>query len=248
MKKANTAAIAGTTISLLALQIPTAHAEVDDALEVLEIGDKCFGEKVFTEEEVVATENVAQPAEREGDWQIGDIEGPEGWTFDRVEEGETTVTAHAPADTPTGEYTVQAFHYGYNKNQVTEFITFEVVEEDITESRTWTEREEVPCADDVDGDETTNGEDELTSEVLSDERFNNVDYKVLAQQQALNAPAPAPAAAADADAAAAAEVTPAPAAQQVQLADNGTSGALAAVAVGLLAVAGGALLMFRRRA
>ena len=72
--------------------------------------------------------------------------------------------------------------------------------------------------------------------------------EAVAQQQALNAPAPAPAAAADADAAAAAEVTPAPAAQQVQLADNGTSGALAAVAVGLLAVAGGALLMFRRRA
>ncbi|MDO5670691.1 MAG: hypothetical protein Q4G50_11925 [Corynebacterium sp.] len=247
MNKATAAIIAGTTISLLTLQIPTAHAEAD---EILEIGDKCFVEKVVTEEKVIATETVAQPTEREGDWQIGEIEGPEGWTFGEVKEGETTVNARIPGDTPTGEYTVKAFHYGYNKNQITEFITFEVVEQDVTESRTWTEREEVPCASDVDGDETTNGnEDELTSEVLSDERTNFVDYKVLAQQQAATAPAPAAGTAtAPVASTPAAEVTPAPAAQQVQLADNGTSGTLVAVAVGLLAAAGGALLMFRRRA
>lgn len=254
MNKRIAATIAGSTLALLALQAPAAHAEGTG--EIIEVGDKCYIEKSMTEEKVVGTRSVAEHATREGEWPVGDVEGPEGWTFEKPEStgpdsAERTITATIPADTPTGDYTVTVYHFGYNKNQVLEHVPFTVVEEEITETRTWKEREEITC--EVEGDEGGNGTEEGTEEdveyqVLSDSATNTVDHKVLAQQQALNAPAAGTATPQGAQAAPAAEVTPAPAAQQVQLATNGTSGTLTVLAVGLLAVAGGALLLFRRRA
>lgn len=252
MNKRIAATVAGSTLALLALQAPAAHAE--GTSEIIKVGDKCYTEKTMTEEKVVGTRSVAEDATREGEWPVGDVEGPEGWTFGKPEStgpdsAGRTITATIPADTPTGEYTVTVYHFGYNKNQVLEHVPFTVVEEEVTETRTWKEREETTC--EVGGDEGDNGTEEGTEEgdehqVLSDSA--TVDHKVLAQQQALNAPAAGTTTPQGAQAAPAAEVTPAPAAQQVQLATNGTSGVLTVLTVGLLAVTAGALLLFRRRA
>ncbi|MDO5512835.1 hypothetical protein [Corynebacterium sp.] len=251
MNKRIAATIVGSTLILLPFHAPSALAEGTG--EIIKSGDKCYVEKTMTEEEVVGTRSVAEHATRDGEWPVGDITGPEGWTFERPEStgpntAERTVTASIPADTPVGEYTATVYHFSHNKNQVTEVLPFTVVEEEITETRTWKDREEIPCAVDGTGHDNENGDvDGAQSQVLSENAANFIDHKAIAQQQALNAPA-APAAPAAAAKAAPAEVTPAPAAQQVQLANNGTSGVLGALAVALLAVAGGAMLLLRRRA
>lgn len=237
LNKRIAAALAGASLASLTILAPAAGAE-----EVLEIGGECFIENIVVQEEVVGTETVAEPVDREGDWPVGDVKGPEGWTFNpETENG--TITADIPENTPVGEYDATIYHFGYSKNQVSEATTFQVVERDITESRTWTERVPVPCAGDGDDqNDGSQGPEEWT------DASRQMDVKVLAQQQALNAPA-APAAPAPAPAAAEepAEVTPAPAAQQTQLADNGIGGTLTALAVGLVAVGAGAALLLRRR-
>ncbi|RSZ64247.1 hypothetical protein EAH68_04395 [Corynebacterium hylobatis] len=233
LNKRIAAALAGASIASATFLAPAATAD-----EILEIGGECFIENVVVQEEVVGTETVAEPVDREGDWPVGDVEGPEGWTFD-PETGDGTITADIPENTPAGEYDATVYHFGYSKNQVSENTTFKVVERDITESRTWTERVPVPCAGDEEKDDSQ-GPEEWT------EASQQMDVKVLAQQQALNAAA-APAAPAPAAAEQPAEVTPAPAAQQTQLADNGIGGALTALAVGLVAVGAGAALLLRRR-
>lgn len=270
LNKRIAAAVAGASIASLALIAPSASAE-----EILEIGDKCFVEKVVTQEEVVGTRTVTEPAPREGDWPIGKVEGPEGWTFDYSDatggqgQGDDNINATIPTDTPAGEYTAEVFHFGYSKNQVSESVPFTVFEEDVTERRTWTDREEVPCENDDSsnggeesedrceesgngGDESSNGGDTTGAEceesmVASGQQTGFVDYKVMAQQQAMNAQnapqTPAPAAAAPVTE----EVTPKQAAQQTQLANNGIGGTLIALAVGLLAAAAGAGLLLKRR-
>lgn len=228
LNKRIAAALAGASIASATFLAPAATA-----YEVIEIGGECFIEDVVVQEEVVGTETVAEPAQREGDWTIGDTEGPEGWTFD-TETEDGTIIADIPENTPAGEYEVTLYDFGYSKNQVWEKIPVTVVERDITESRSWTERVPVPCAE-----EETEGREEAT------EASEQMDVKVLAQQQALNAPAapaPAPVVAEEP-----AEVNPAPAAQQSQLADNGIGGALTALAVGLVAVGAGAAFLLRRR-
>lgn len=253
MNKRMAATIAGSTLALLSLPCPAAHAEGTG--EIIEVGDTCYVEKTMTEEKVAGTRPVAEHATREGEWPVGDIEGPEGWTFGKPgstgpDSAGRTITATIPAYTPTGDYTVTVYHFGYNKNQVLEHVPFTVVEEEITESRTWTEREEIPCA--VEGDEGVHGSEEGTGDdvehgVLSDSTTNTVDHKVLAQQQALNAPTAGTVTPQGTPATPADEVTPAPAAQQVQLAADGTSGMMTVLAVGLLALSAGAVLVFRRR-
>jgi hypothetical protein len=241
------AAAAGASIAASALLAPSAFAA-----EILEIGDKCYIEEVVTQEEVVGTRTVAEPAAHQGDWQVGEVEGPEGWTFDHTgasgtsddqAQGGGIITADIPAGTPAGEYTATAYDFSYSKNQVSEIITFTVVEEEVTESRTWTEREEVPCAG---GDDSASGDESGSG--TSNQQAGFVDHKVLAQQQAMNAPAPAAGAAPAAVTPSAEQVTPAPAAQQMQLANNGIGGTLTALAVGLLAAAAGAGLLLKRRA
>lgn len=263
LNKRIAAAVAGASIASFALIAPSASAE-----EILEVGDKCFVEKIVTQEEVVGTRTVTEPAPREGDWPIGKVEGPEGWTFDYSDapggqgQGDDNINATIPTDTPAGEYTAEVFHFGYAKNQVSESVPFTVFEEDVTERRTWTDREEVPCENDdsSNGDEefeerceeSGNGDDTTGAEceeslVASGEQTGFVDYKVMAQQQAMNAQnapqTPAPAAAAPVTE----EVTPKQAAQQAQLANNGIGGTLIALAVGLLAAAAGTGLMLKRR-
>lgn len=251
LNKRIAAAVAGASIASFALIAPPASAE-----EILEIGDKCFVEKVMTQEEVVGTRTVTEPAPREGDWPIGKVEGPEGWTFDYSDgtgdqgQGGKNINATIPTDTPAGEYTAEVYHFGYAKNQVSESVPFTVVEEDVTERRTWTDREEVPCENGDSGngnggEESGNGGEE--SRVAAGEQTGFVDYKVQAQQQALNAQAAPQAPAPAATAPATEEVTPKQAAQQTQLANNGIGGTLIALAVGLLAAAGGAGLLLKRR-
>ena len=250
------AAAAGASIAASALLAPSAFAA-----EILEVGDKCYIEEVVTQEEVVGTRTVAEPAAHQGDWQVGEVEGPEGWTFDHTgasgtsddqAQGGGIITADIPAGTPAGDYTATAYDFGYSKNQVSEIITFTVVEEEVTESRTWTEREEVPCAggdDSASGDESGSGASgDESGSGTSNQQAGFVDHKVLAQQQAMNAPAPAAGAAPAAATPSAEQVTPAPAAQQMQLANNGIGGTLTALAVGLLAAAAGAGLLLKRRA
>ncbi|QGU03798.1 hypothetical protein [Corynebacterium comes] len=246
------AAVAGASLASLTFLAPPASAD-----QILEIGDKCFVEEVVTHEEVVGTRTVAEPVARQGDWPIGEVEGPAGWTFHHTDttegpgQGAGTIVADIPAGTPAGEYTAVAYHFGYSKNQVSEPVTYTVVEEDITESRTWNDREEVPCEDDI-HDDTASGDGSHSGDSgasgASDQQADFVDYKVLAQQQAMNAPATAPAAVPAAAAPATEEVTPTQAAQQMQLANNGLGGTLIALAVGLAAAAAGAGLVLKRRA
>ncbi|HHU67542.1 LPXTG cell wall anchor domain-containing protein [Corynebacterium sp.] len=261
------AAVAGASLVPFAF-LPTAAAG-EGAEEIIKVGDQCYVEKVITEEKVVGTRTVAETGTRASDWQVGEVKGPEGWTFQQkaVGEGqdraEHAITANIPEGTPTGEYTAEALHFSFSKNQVAETVTFKVVEENVTESSTRTERHEVPCMDETrtergggegeGGDNTRGGgeggEQGRESQVLGEGRDNFVDFKVLAQQQAVNAPAAAPAAAANTAApAAAAPATAAQAAQQQQLANTGISGVLTILAVGLLAAAGGAALILKRRA
>jgi len=260
------AAVAGAFLVPFAF-LPTAVAG-EGAEEIIKVGDQCYVEKVITEEKVVGTRTVAETGTRASDWQVGEVKGPQGWTFQQKAVGEGqdranhAITANIPEGTPAGEYTAEALHFSFSKNQVSETVTFKVVEEDVTESSTRTERHEVPCMDETrtergeggEGDRTRGGEGQgnergRESQVLGAGQENFVDFKVLAQQQAVNAPAAAPAAANTANTAAAAPAAaPATAAQQQQLANTGISGVLTILAVGLLAAAGGAALILKRRA
>ncbi len=251
------AAVAGASLVSFSF-LPTAVAG-EGAEEIIQVGDQCYVEKVTTEEKVVGTRTVPETGIRAGDWQVGEVKGPEGWTFQQkaVNQGEDraehAITATIPAGTPVGEYTAEAFHFGFSKNQVSETVTFKVIEEDVTESSTRTERHEVPCMDEThtehggEGGHGEGGERVRESQVLGDTQENFTDFKVLAQQQAVNAPAAAPAAGTAAAPAAAASVDTTQVAQQ-QLANTGISGVLTILAVGLLAAAGGAALILKRRA
>lgn len=255
------AAVAGASLVPFAF-LPTAAAG-EGAEEIIKVGDQCYVEKVVTEEKVVGTRTVAETGTRASDWQVGEVKGPQGWTFQQKAVGEGqdranhAITANIPEGTPVGEYTAEALHFSYSKNQIAETVTFKVVEENVTESSTRTERREVPCMDETrterggeNGGEGEGNERGRESRVLGEGQENFVDFKVLAQQQAVNAPAAAPAAANTTAAApaAAAPATAAQAAQQQQLANTGISGVLTILAVGLLAAAGGAALILKRRA
>lgn len=218
--------------------------------------DKCFQQNERTEEKVVGTRTVVKDVTREGDWPVGDIKGAEGWTFDKPEGSNKTVSATIPADTPAGEYPATIYHFGYNKNQISENVTFHVVEEEVKESRKWTELEEISCVvplalaglipGALAGGSSQAGSaqpGELPGGPRGEVAGDFVDHKVLAQQQAGNAAAGNAAAAAPATQ----EVTPEHSAQETQLANNGIGGTLLALAVALLAAFAGAGVLLKRR-
>ena len=218
--------------------------------------DKCFQQNERTEEKVVGTRTVVKDVTREGDWPVGDIKGAEGWTFDKPEGSDKTVSATIPADTPAGEYPATIYHFGYNKNQISENVTFHVVEEEVKESRKWTELEEISCVvplalaglipGALAGGSSQAGSaqpGELPGGPRGEVAGDFVDHKVLAQQQAGNAAAGNAAAAAPATQ----EVTPEHSAQETQLANNGIGGTLLALAVALLAAFAGAGVLLKRR-
>ena len=220
--------------------------------------DKCFQQNERTEEKVVGTRTVVKDVTREGDWRVGDIKGKgtEGWTFHKPEGSDKTVSATIPAGTPAGEYPATIYHFGYNKNQISENVTFHVVEEEVKESRKWTELEEISCVvplalaglipGALAGGSSQAGSaqpGELPGGPRGEVPGDFVDYKVLAQQQAGNAAAGNAAAAAPATQ----EVTPEHSAQETQLANNGIGGTLLALAVALLAAFAGAGVLLKRR-
>lgn len=218
--------------------------------------DKCFQQKENFEEKVVGTRTVVKEVTREGDWQVGDIEGEEGWTFEKPEEGDKTVSATIPDGTPAGEYPATIYHFSYNKNQISEEVVFHVVEEEVKESRKWTELEEISCVvplalaglipGALAGGSSQAGSaqpGELPGGPRGEVAGDFVDHKVLAQQQAGNAAAGNAAAAAPATQ----EVTPEHSAQETQLANNGIGGTLLALAVALLAAFAGAGVLLKRR-
>ncbi len=218
--------------------------------------DKCFQQNERTEEKVVGTRTVVKDVTREGDWRVGDIKGAEGWTFHKPEGSDKTVSATIPAGTPAGEYPATIYHFSYNKNQISENVTFHVVEEEVKESRKWTELEEISCAvplalaglipGALAGGSSQAGSaqpGELPGGPRGEVPGDFVDHKVLAQQQAGNAAAGNAAAAAPATQ----EVTPEHSAQETQLANNGIGGTLLALAVALLAAFAGAGVLLKRR-
>lgn len=218
--------------------------------------DKCFQQNERTEEKVVGTRTVVKDVTREGDWRVGDIKGAEGWTFHKPEGSDKTVSATIPAGTPAGEYPATIYHFGYNKNQISENVTFHVVEEEVKESRKWTELEEISCfvplalagliPGALAGGSSQAGSaqpGELPGGPRGEVPGDFVDHKVLAQQQAGNAAAGNAAAAAPATQ----EVTPEHSAQETQLANNGIGGTLLALAVALLAAFAGAGVLLKRR-
>ena len=211
--------------------------------------DKCLQETERTEEKVVGTRIVVKDVTREGDWPVGDIKGPEGWTFTKPEGEGKTVSAVAPEGTEVGEYPATIQHFGYNKNQVAENVVFPVVEEEVKESRSWTELDVISCAVPAallglipgvtSGGQQGEQPGGPRGEVL-DNSVANVDHKVAAQQQAVNAPAAGATKTT-------AEVTPEHSAQETQLAGNGIGGTLVGLAVALLATLAGAGVLLKRR-